>query len=133
MKKLIIIIITACTLIGCSSSKHSAIEPVRDVTRDSLVSSQIRYDSIYIDNWYCIEHRADTIYKERTRVEYRYRLLHDTIRLTHRDSVPYPVTIVETREITRPLTWFDQLTRACFWFLVGVVVIYIFRLIRIRL
>ena len=40
-----------------------------------------------------------------------------------RDSVPYEVVRTETREVERPLSWFDKLARAVFWIVTGAVVI----------
>ena len=55
--------------------------------------------------------------------EYRYKLLRDTVRMVERDSIPYEVVRTETREVERPLSWFDKLARAVFWIVTGAVVI----------
>ena len=55
--------------------------------------------------------------------EYRYRLLRDTLHIVERDSVPYEVVRTETREVERPLSWFDKIARAVFWIVTGAVVI----------
>ena len=55
--------------------------------------------------------------------EYRYRLLRDTLHMVERDSVPYEVVRTETREVERPLSWFDKIARAVFWIVTGSVVI----------
>ena len=38
-------------------------------------------------------------------------------------SVLYEVVRTETREVERPLSWFDNLARAVFWIVTGAVVI----------
>ena len=55
--------------------------------------------------------------------EYRYKLLRDTLRIVEMDSVPYEVVRTETREVGRPLSWFDKIARAVFWIETGAVVI----------
>lgn len=132
------IAIAAHLLVGCSSNRlltgsHS--QNSREATRDTIYLSDVRYDSIYIDNWHSLERHADTVYRERSRTEYRYRLLRDTIRIVRhdsilviqRDSIPYEVTIKEVKEIARPLSWFDHLTRITFWLLVGSLLMWLLR------
>ena len=63
------------------------------------------------------------MYLKELSTEYRYRLLRDTLRMVERDSVPYEVVRTETREVERPLSWFDKLERAVFWIVTGAVVI----------
>ena len=63
-------------------------------------------------------------------VEYRYKLLRDTVRIVQRDSIPYEVTIVQTKEIKRPLTWYDHLSRAILWLNIGFVLLLFVRFIR---
>lgn len=140
-------ILSVLSVFSCSTS-HNATQLVHHVRADTVYMKDVQYDSIYIYKDRSMDYHPssqsrianreslianDTVYVKDVSIEYRYRLLRDTIHLVHRDSIPYEVTITETREITRPLTWFDHLTRACFWLIVGVVLFYIFRLIRLRL
>lgn len=60
-----------------------------------------RYDSVYLYNNVSTVHNGDTLLVRDTRVEYRYRLLHDTVRLVRRDSVPYEVRVTEYRDVPR--------------------------------
>ena len=45
------------------------------------------------------------------------------MRMVERDSVPYELVRTETREVERPLSWFDKIARAVFWIVTGAVVI----------
>lgn len=72
--------------------------------------------------------RTDTLYIKDMSIEYRYKLLKDTIRVVERDSIPYEVTITQVKEITRPLTWYDHLSRAILWLNIGFVLLLIIRL-----
>ena len=49
--------------------------------------------------------------------------MRDTLHIVERDSVPYEVVRTETREVGRPLSWFDKIARAVFWIETGAVVI----------
>lgn len=131
MKKTILFILTLaifCTLIGCGSTRQVT-QLVRDVHTDTLYLSNIQYDSIYIMQDKLVDRSKDTIYIKDVSVEYRYKLLKDTIRVVQRDSIPYEVTVTEIKKITRPLTLYDKTCRACFWFLMGFFAVYLIRLI----
>lgn len=114
----IVFVIVSALLISCGSTKMVT-QTVRDVHTDTLYLSNVQYDSIYIFKDKLTDRSKDTIYVKDVSVEYRYKLLRDTIYKTQVDSIPYQVTVTEVKEITRPLTWYDHLTRLSFWFLIG--------------
>lgn len=119
MKKLLIVILVASTLIvGCASSRQVT-QLVHDVSTDTVFLSNLQYDSIFVFQEHNSDYRKDTLLIREVATEYRYKLLRDTVRMVERDSIPYQVTVTEVKEILRPMTWFDHLTRACFWFIVG--------------
>lgn len=66
--------------------------------------------------------RTDTLYIKDVSIEYRYKMLRDTIYKTQVDSIPYQVTVTEVKEITRPLTWYDHLTHLTFWLVIGLLI-----------
>lgn len=140
-----VILLTCCS---CGTSKHVT-QLVRDVRVDTVYLSNIQYDSIYIYQDHISEHhlgtlppldsngkylnapiRTDTLYIKDKSIEYRYRLLKDTIRVVERDSIPYEVTITETKEIQRPLTWYDHFSHAVLWLNIGFAIYWLIRLIR---
>ena len=133
MKKQLFAILLILVCCSCSSTK--VVQPVRDVSKDSIYLTSQQYDSVYIYHDRSMEYypssqsrilnpesliAIDTLYIKDKSTEYRYKLLRDTVRVVERDSIPYEVTITEVKEITRPLTWYDKLCRSCFWFLVGI-------------
>lgn len=138
-------IIVACTLIGCATPKRiygelgRSTQQVRDTRVDTLYLSNTQYDSIYI---YQERLQKDTIFHSPSKgetegvfikdvsIEYRYKLLRDTVKVIQRDSIPYEVTIIQTKEITRPLTWYDHLCRISLWFMIGFLTFAIYRFIR---
>ena len=123
------LLLTAFIIVGCSATRQVT-QIVRDVQKDTIYLSNVQYDSIYIMQDKFVDRSRDTLYIKDKSIEYRYKLLRDTVRIVQRDSIPYEVTVTEVKEITRPLTWFDHLTRASFWFLFGVIVFYLIRQIR---
>lgn len=136
----ILIGILSFTLLVCCSCGSTKVvtQTVEHVRKDTVYLSNIQYDSIYVYQDHISEHHlgtlppvnskgeylntpmhTDTLYIKDKSIEYRYKLLRDTIRVVQRDSIPYEVTITETKEITRPLTWYDHLTRLTFWFVIS--------------
>lgn len=152
--KILFITIPLTILLVCCScgSTKMVTQTVEHVSKDTIYLSNIQYDSIYVYQELDRDYRrgnpstlssgelvesipypstiVDTIFIKDKSIEYKYRLLRDTVRIVKRDSIPYEVTITQVKEIARPLTWFDHLTRACFFILLGIVGFYIYRLIR---
>lgn len=119
-------------LVGCSSTRQMTTQLVRNVERDTIYLNKLQYDSIYIYQERNVLPLPDSIhlpfngedgrglYIKDKSIEYRYKLLRDTIKVIQRDSIPYEVVRIETKEITRPLTLFDHLCRYSFFFLLGI-------------
>ena len=144
----LILCVTLLVCCSCGSTKVVT-QTVRDVTVDTVYLSNIQYDSIYIYQDHVSEHhigkmepvtnlekdilipiRTDTLYIKDKSIEYRYKMLRDTIYKTQVDSIPYQVTITEVKEIQRPLTWYDHLSRAILWLNIGFAFYWLIRLIR---
>lgn len=120
----------ALLLIGCSTSRQMTTQLEEHTSVDTIYLSNVQYDSIYIYQDKLIDRSRDTLYIKDKSIEYRYRLLKDTIRVVERDSIPYEVTIVETKEIQRPLTWYDHFSRAVLWLNIGFAIYWLIRLFR---
>ena len=91
---------------SCSTQRH-ATEVVTHTARDTLYISQTAYDSIYIDRWQSSYQKADTVYLEQIRREYKYQLLRDTIRTVRIDSIPVIQEVEVVRAVTR-LPWWSK-------------------------
>ena len=128
MKKTFIILFILLVCCSCGTPRV-ATQIVRESSVDTVYLSNIKYDSIYVYQDKYVDRSRDTLYIKDKSIEYRYKMLRDTVRIIQRDSIPYEVTIVETKEITRPLTWFDHLTRACFWILIGAIFVLFVRFV----
>ena len=118
---IIIHIIALMGMMSCSTQRH--VMTVQEKHTDTVYIAQQQYDSVHIykDRW--LDRIHDTVYMKELSTEYRYKLVRDTVRMVERDSVPYEVVRTETREVERPLSWFDKIARAVFWIVTGSVVI----------
>ena len=74
--------------------------------------------------------RTDTLYIKDRRIEYRYKLLKDTIPVVERDYIPYEVTVIQTKDIQCLPTWYDHFSRAVLWLNIGFAIYWLIRLIR---
>ena len=101
---------------SCSTHRHTA-EVVTHTARDTLYISQTAYDSIYIDRWQSSYQKADTVYLEQIRREYKYQLLRDTIRTARIDSIPVIKEVEVVRDVTRLSWWSKALSMLGFVFL----------------
>ena len=109
MKKIVIllfILLVACTLIRCATSKQ-ATQVVESSLRDTIYLNKVVYDSIYIDNWHHTYLKADTVVVEKTKYEYRYKLLRDTVYKARIDSVPVIREVEVVREVRR-VPWYAR-------------------------
>ena len=101
---LLLLLLSSCK----TTSNTTAIVPVHSATHDTIFLSKVKYDSIYIDRWQRIERKADTVFCDRVKTEFRYRLLRDTVYKTRTDSVPVvkQVPVVKKERYTPPFTKF---------------------------
>ena len=127
-KLYVLLLLTLLTVYSCSTSRHVT-QLVERTSVDTVYLSNVQYDSIYVYQDRQLDRTRDTVYLRDVSVEYRYRLLRDTIYKVQHDSIPYQVTVTEVKEITRPLTLFDHLTRLTFWLVVGAMLTYLIRVI----
>ena len=101
---LLLLLLSSCK----TTSNTSAIVPVHSATHDTLWLSKLKYDSVYIDRWQSIERKADTVFCDRAKTEFRYRLLRDTVYKTRTDTIPVvkQVPVIRKERYTPPFTKF---------------------------
>lgn len=119
-------------MVQAEKSRASPIETVKELTRtDTLYINKVQYDSIYVSQNRYTDRSKDTILIRQHVIEYRYKLLRDTVEHIKlevvRDSIPYEVRITEIKEVPRKLTTYDRITRTVFWLLIIVIAICIYR------
>ena len=96
-------------LSSCKTTSNTTdIVPVHSATHDTILLSKVKYDSVYIDRWQRIERKADTVFCDRVKTEFRYRLLRDPVYKTRTDTVPVvkQVPVVRNERYTPPFTKF---------------------------
>lgn len=101
---LLLLLLSSCR----TTSNTTAIVPVHSATHDTLWLSKVKYDSVYIDRWQRIERKADTVFCDRVKTEFRYRLLRDTVYKTRTDTIPVvkQVPVIRKERYTPPFTKF---------------------------
>ena len=101
---LFLLLLSSCK----TTSNTTAIVPVHSATHDTIWLSKVKYDSVYIERWQRIEHKADTVFYDRVKIEFRYRLLRDTVYKTRTDTIPVvkQVPVVKKERYTPPFTKF---------------------------
>lgn len=96
LKILIAIIVSILLLLtGCKAQQPQVVEKI--VTNTEYID-RYHYDSIYIDNYVYVDKGADTITITKTNIEYRYKVLTDSVEVLKVDSIPYEVRVVEIVE-----------------------------------
>ena len=105
---LLFLVLLLLLLSSCKTTSTSAIVPVHSATHDTLWLSKLKYDSVYIDRWQRIERKADTVFCDRAKTEFRYRLLRDTVYKTRTDTIPVvrQVPVIRKERYTPPFTKF---------------------------
>ena len=98
--------VVACTLFGCATSRPTS-QVVEASLRDTVYVNKVLYDSVYIDNWYYTYHKADTVVVEKSKLEYRYKVMRDTVFRARTDSVPV-IREVEVVHEVRHVPWYAK-------------------------
>ena len=110
MKRLLIILLallSALVLTGCATRRQ--LQVVDRITHDTLYQSNVHYDSIYVFQDRQLDRSRDTLLIKDKTVEYRYRLLRDTVYKTRIDSIPFIHEVEVIREVPRDRNWIDYL------------------------
>ena len=101
---LLLLLLSSCK----TTSNTTDIVPVHSATHDTIFLRKVKYDSIYIDRWQRIERKADTVFCDRVKIEFHYRLLRDTVYKTRTDTIPVvkQVPVIRKERYTPPFTKF---------------------------
>ena len=105
--KHLIILLTLLTVYSCSTSRHVT-QLVERTSVDTLYLSSQHYDSIYVFQDRLLDRSRDTVYIKDSILEYRYRLLRDTVYKTRVDSIPIIREVEVVREV-RHIPWYAKL------------------------
>lgn len=106
---LLFLVLLLLLLSSCKTTSNTTdIVPVHSATHDTIFLRKVKYDSVYIDRWQRIERKADTVFYDRVKTEFRYRLLRDTVYKTRTDTIPVvkQVPVIRKERYTPPSTKF---------------------------
>lgn len=87
-----IVLFCILSMVSCKTQQPQVVEKV--VTNTEYIDRH-HYDSIYIDNYVYVDKGADTITITKTNIEYRYKVLTDSVEVLKVDSIPYEVRVIE--------------------------------------
>jgi hypothetical protein len=90
-----VVILLSLLLTGCKTQQPQVVEKV--VTNTEYID-RWRIDSVYVDNVKYIDRGGDTIRIVEQKIEYRYKVLTDSVEVLRVDSIPYEVQVVEIVE-----------------------------------
>lgn len=120
MGKKIIIILGSLLMVGCASTRHLP-QIVERTVHDTLYQNTLQYDSVYIDNSSYTYMEADTVYKEKVRFEYKYKLLRDTVRIHKVDSIPVIREVETVKEVKTTPSYCKLLAIMAILLLIGII------------
>ena len=119
MKRIILLLITACLcLVSCKKIEYVYIPKVQTLTRDSIVT-KMQHDSILIK--VTEKQKNDTIYRDS--IVYNFVFRNDTIKVNHTDSIPYPVEVEKLVE--KKLNGYQRTMIGLGWTLILLIVGYV--------
>lgn len=130
MRRFIIFLMSGICSVSCSVARFQS--HTDTFAGEVRVDTTFVVDSVYIDRIRTIKEKADTIYITDYKTEYKYRYRDrvkiDTLVLTKTE------TITEIREVEKQLTWWQNFRLKAFWYLLGVIALWIvWKIIRKRL
>ena len=80
----------ALTLVGCKTIEYVPVEVVKTQTKDHLVEV---HDSVYVRDSTVIHTKGDTVFKDKWKLIYKNRYVHDTTYVHRTDSIPVPCPV----------------------------------------
>lgn len=108
-------------MVGCASTRHLP-QIVERTVHDTLYQNTLQYDSVYIDNSSYTYMEADTVYKEKVRFEYKYKLLRDTVRIHKVDSIPVIREVETVKEVKTTPSYCKLLALMAILLLIGIII-----------
>ena len=104
---LILALLSTLVLTGCATHRPLS-QPVAHLTRDTLSLRSQHFDSVFVFRDRLRDRSRDTVYLKDSILEYRYKLLRDTVYQTRVDSIPILREVEVVREV-RHIPWYAKL------------------------
>ncbi|MBO4382218.1 MAG: hypothetical protein IKV77_05125 [Alistipes sp.] len=104
MKKVIVLLTAAMTLVGCRTVKVIEQFPVE--IHDTTYLNKEIHDSTFIDRWHTEYVKGDTVYVKNNQITVKLRTVTDT---TYKFvEKPVTVTVEQIKEVKKPLAWWQK-------------------------
>lgn len=91
--KLLGVLFLLCMVAMMESCIARRVAIVENVVRDSFFVARHELDSVYRQDSVLIYNRGDTVYVDRLKYAYRYRVKRDTFLVHHSDTINVPVYV----------------------------------------
>ena len=89
-------ILTALVTIGCCGHKQIA-DFAKEVRSDTFRNDRFKHDSVFVGHERMVDSRHDTVFITDLTIEYRYKVVCDTVRIVKCDTIPF----VQKFEVTK--------------------------------
>ena len=89
-------ILTALVTIGCCGHKQIA-DFAKEVRSDTFRNDRFKHDSVFVGHERMVERKHDTVFITDLTIEYRYKVVCDTVRIVKCDTIPF----VQKVEVTK--------------------------------
>ena len=106
MRHLLLLSLLLALVAGCRTTEHAQADA--RASHDPAYVNSLRYDSIIVSHDRLVDRSRDTVLIQDRVVEYRYRLLRDTVRTIRTDSIP----VIRETEITKEVSYISWWAKA---------------------
>jgi hypothetical protein len=119
----LVLLLVGWLVCSCKSVEYVPVVQ-KETHTDSIYLTKVQRDSIWLHDSIRVEARNDTVRVDRWHTKYVERLLHDTLYLSKRDSIPVPYEVVKevpakVSKMERAFMWLGILSIMALTLLVG--------------
>lgn len=119
----LVLLLVGWLICSCKSVEYVPVVQ-KETHTDSIYLTKVQKDSIWLHDSIRVEARNDTVRVDRWHTKYVERLLHDTLYLSKRDSIPVPYEVVKevpakVSKMERAFMWLGILSLMALTLLVG--------------
>lgn len=119
----LVLLLVGWLICSCKSVEYVPVVQ-KETHTDSIYLTKVQRDSIWLHDSIRVEARNDTVRVDRWHTKYVERLLHDTLYLSKRDTIPVPYEVVKevpakVSKMERTFMWLGILSLIALTLLVG--------------
>jgi hypothetical protein len=119
----LVLLLVGWLICSCKSVEYVPVVQ-KETHTDSIYLTKVQRDSIWLHDSIRVEARNDTVRVDRWHTKYVERLLHDTLYLSKRDTIPVPYEVVKevpakVSKMERAFMWLGILSLMALTLLVG--------------